>query len=89
MNATCLALPSSGVSLIARKPGTRFSAIAVVAAGIAAVCLPAVARSETLNDALASAYQYNPQLDAERARLRATDEEVTRARSGFRPSKGT
>jgi len=38
-----------------------------------------------LNQALAAAYEYNPQLDAERARLRATDEEVTRARSGFRP----
>lgn len=44
------------------------------------------ARAETLNQALASAYQYNPRLDAERARLRATDEEVTRARSGFRPN---
>jgi len=44
-----------------------------------------VAHAETLNQALASAYEYNPQLDAERARLRATDEEVTRARSGFRP----
>lgn len=47
------------------------------------MCAPA--QAETLNQALASAYEYNPQLDAERARLRATDEEVTRARSGFRP----
>lgn len=38
-----------------------------------------------MNQALAATYEYNPQLDAERARLRATDEEVTRARSGFRP----
>jgi len=45
----------------------------------------APSRAETLNEALAAAYQYNPQLDAERARLRATDEEVTRARSGYRP----
>lgn len=58
---------------------------AVVAAGAAVLCLPTDASAETLNEALASAYQYNPQLDAERARLRATDEEVTRARSGFRP----
>ncbi len=54
-------------------------------AGTAAIILASGARAETLNDALASAYQYNPQLDAERARLRAVDEEVTRARSGFRP----
>lgn len=50
-----------------------------------AICLTSAARAESLNEALAAAYEYNPQLDAERARLRATDEEVTRARSGFRP----
>ncbi|MEQ1578896.1 MAG: TolC family outer membrane protein [Hyphomicrobium sp.] len=43
------------------------------------------ARAESLNEALASAYQYNPRLDAERARLRATDEDVARAMSGYRP----
>jgi outer membrane protein len=41
--------------------------------------------AETLNEALSSAYSYNPQLDAARARLRATDEEVPIARSGYRP----
>ncbi|MCL4768426.1 MAG: TolC family outer membrane protein [Hyphomicrobiaceae bacterium] len=35
--------------------------------------------------ALTSAYKFNPRLDAERARLRATDEEVPRAISGYRP----
>jgi outer membrane protein len=45
---------------------------------------PAVA--ETLGDTLAQTYRYNPQLDAERARLRATDEDVARANSGYRPS---
>jgi outer membrane protein len=49
------------------------------------LCASSAARAESLNEALAAAYEYNPQLDAERARLRATDEEVTRARSGFRP----
>jgi outer membrane protein len=47
------------------------------------VCGPANAQS--LRDALASAYKYNPRLDAERARQRATDEEVSRAHSGYRP----
>jgi outer membrane protein len=56
-----------------------------VVAGALLFAVPSIAQGETLNEALASAYQYNPQLDAERARLRATDEEVTRARSGFRP----
>ncbi len=45
-----------------------------------------VARAETLSQALASAYGYNPRIDAERARLRATDEDVSQAHSGYRPS---
>lgn len=73
-------------NLVALKRNLHVSVLAVfAAAGGAIVSLSTDARSETLNQALASAYQYNPQLDAERARLRATDEEVTRARSGFRP----
>ncbi len=42
-------------------------------------------QAETLNGALAKAYKYNPRIDAERARLRATDEAVTQAHSGYRP----
>ena len=57
-------------------------AVALVAvAGIA----PDDASAESLREALASAYKYNPSLDAERARLRASDEEVPRAQSGYRP----
>lgn len=63
---------------------TRLASIAVSVLGAAAMaCAPASA--ETLHDALASAYQYNPRLDAERARLRATDETVSQAMSGYRP----
>jgi outer membrane protein len=47
--------------------------------------MPSGVAAETLRQALAAAYQTNPRLDAERARLRATDEEVARAKSGFRP----
>lgn len=43
------------------------------------------ASAENLIDTLAQAYRYNPQLDAQRATLRATDEEVARANSGYRP----
>jgi outer membrane protein len=43
------------------------------------------ARAETLPEALSAAYKFNPRLDAARATLRATDEEVPRAISGFRP----
>lgn len=42
--------------------------------------------SQTLQEALVEAYNSNPALLAERARLRATDEELARANSGWRPS---
>ncbi len=48
-------------------------------------CPIAPAHAENLNQALSSAYKYNPRLDAERARLRATDESVAQAMSGYRP----
>ncbi len=41
---------------------------------------------ETLEEALASAYENNPVLRAERAGLRATDEGVSQALSGWRPN---
>jgi outer membrane protein len=44
------------------------------------------ARAETLKEALNAAYKYNPRLDAARALQRATDEEVPRALSGYRPT---
>ena len=50
-------------------------------AGLAA----AAARGEGLPEALARAYQTNPQLNAERARQRATDENVPQALAGYRP----
>src|SRR5260370_26751131 len=50
------------------------------------VALAATAvRAETLPEALAKAYQTNPQLNAERARQRGTDENVPQALAGYRP----
>src|SRR6202048_1636096 len=43
------------------------------------------ARGEALPEAMAKAYQSNPQLNAERARQRATDENVPQALAGYRP----
>ena len=57
----------------------------VLALGLAGVWVGS-ARAETLNGALAAAYKFNPRLDAARAIQRATDEEVPRALSGYRPS---
>jgi len=42
--------------------------------------------AETLQEALVAAYSSNPTLQAERARLRGTDEGVAQARSGWRPT---
>src|SRR5580692_6851601 len=54
----------------------------------AATCLglaAATASAETLSEALVKTYQTNPQLNAERARQRATDENVPQALAGYRP----
>lgn len=68
--------------------GRRFTArlltVFVMTSGALAAA-PGFARADSLLDTLAKAYSYNPQLDAERARLRATDEDVARANSGYRP----
>ena len=53
----------------------------VVCVGFAA----SAAHGENLPEALAKAYQTNPQLNAERARQRATDENVPQALAGYRP----
>ena len=53
----------------------------VVCVGLAA----SAAHSENLPEALAKAYQTNPALNAERARQRATDENVPQALAGYRP----
>lgn len=47
--------------------------------------LPARAWAEALPEALVKAYQTNPQINAERARQRATDENVPQALAGYRP----
>lgn len=44
------------------------------------------ANAETLAGALARAYQYNPELNAARAGVRVTDENVPLALSGYRPT---
>lgn len=53
---------------------------------LAAGCGAAAASAETLGDAIALAYQTNPTLQAERAQLRATDEEYVQAEAGLRPT---
>src|SRR5882724_8062872 len=57
----------------------------LLAAALAAFsCAPAT--SQTITEALAYAYNTNPQLLAQRANLRATDEQVPQALSNWRPT---
>lgn len=71
--------------------GDRFrrKIAALAIAGAASCCLVAIApraEAEDLNSALAAAYMNNPTLRAERARQRGTDEQVSQALAGWRPT---
>src|ERR1700687_766403 len=59
-------------------------AIVGVVAGLLLAATPALA--QTLTEAFASAYDNNPQLLAQRAALRATDENVPQALANWRPT---
>jgi outer membrane protein/adhesin transport system outer membrane protein len=54
--------------------------------GVMAAGATGTAWGQTLEEALAQAYNNNPTLGAQRARLRAVDEGVPQARSGYRPT---
>jgi outer membrane protein len=64
--------------------GVRAGGLAVAA--IACLLPPlGAAKAETLESALIQAYQNNPTLNSQRAAVRATDENVPQALSGYRP----
>jgi len=58
----------------------------VALAGLSAMSASASLRAQTLTQALAEAYNTNPQLLAQRALLRATDEQVPQALANWRPT---
>src|SRR6202171_3675978 len=77
-----------------RPEGTNglpgMNGVKVVTGAAAAVLLlaftdPKPALADTIEAALVRAYQTNPQLNAQRATVRATDENVPQALSGYRP----
>lgn len=61
-------------------------ALLMSAAALAAASAPA--RAETLQEAIASAYESNPVLQQQRAQQRGLDETYVQARTGFRPTVG-
>jgi outer membrane protein len=64
----------------------RFSPGFAALAGLAAISVAPSAGAQTMTDALAEAYNTNPQLLAQRALLRSTDEQVPQALSFWRPT---
>lgn len=62
--------------------------VAGLTATLLTTCVFTAAKAETftLAEALSLAYQSNPQLESQRAALRASDEEVAKAEAGWRPS---
>lgn len=64
----------------------RPSAATALGVGLAALLYAAPAAGQSLEEALAQAYMGNPRLEGQRAQLRATDELVPQALSGYRPS---
>ena len=74
--------------LLRKSSGTRLlrgmRRLGVPAAILLAGSLPL--HAETLKEALTAAYLYNPTLKAARAQLRATDNNVSLAKSGYRPT---
>lgn len=60
--------------------------VAALTAGVSLLAVAANAQAQSLEEALAHAYNTNPTLQAERARLRATDESWVQARSARLPS---
>jgi outer membrane protein len=67
----------------ARAYGLAIVGLCLAGAGLGIGCSGAAA--DTLEWALVQAYQNNPSLNAQRASLRATDENVPQALSGYRP----
>src|SRR5499427_2441188 len=68
----------------------RMFGMKVVTGAAAAVLLlaymgPTPVLADTIEAALVRAYQNNPQLNAQRAQVKSTDENVPQALSGYRP----
>src|SRR5258708_2596302 len=68
-------------------PGMRVKLVSGAAAAVLLMAYmgPTPALADTIEAALVRAYQNNPQLNAQRAQVRSTDENVPQALSGYRP----
>src|SRR5262252_4627796 len=76
----CVIAALAAIRCILRSSGSA----AVIAVAVTALLAEPV-RADNLPEALVRTYQNNPQLNAERARLRGVDEGVPQALAGYRP----
>src|SRR6516162_8232651 len=76
---------TDGMWFSAAIPRRLYSWAALVSAFLIITTSGCPAVAETLQQALTDAYLINPVLNSERARLRATDEQVALAKAGLRP----
>jgi len=74
------AFPARRMSRLLRLRLGTVSGVALI------VGVPLTASAQSLEDALSSAYANNPTLQAERAQLRSTDEDVPQALANWRPT---
>ena len=77
--------PQGLIDVSERNPAAR-SVLRFAGAVVTALAVASPAGAETLESALSRAYQANPALNAARANLRATDEDVNRFQAGYRPN---
>ena len=76
---------SASPEAVATRRGAR-AVVAIAASLTALTAWSNAVQAETIQSALARAYESNPQLNAQRAIVRQTDEGVPQALSGYRPT---
>src|SRR5665213_3931643 len=77
--------PANGMIGLPGMRGVKLVTGAAAAVLLMAYMGPTPALADTIEAALVRAYQNNPQLNAQRAQVRSTDENVPQALSGYRP----
>lgn len=73
-----------GIETLLRR--VRPGAMAMATAAVGLIASIDAARAQTLEEALAMAYEANPRLLAARAELRSVDEQIAQALGGWRPT---
>ena len=73
------------IGILDRSPSCRAARVGIVSISLFAFATTA-ASAVTLEEALVTSYTHNAALNAQRARVRAVDENVPKALSGYRPS---